>query len=248
MAAVLSSGGAVLLGDVPAEAAARRDGRPAWAALAGAETRMAALGRDLAASIARRGVPVPAIEAVDIGSATGLFDARAWTLRISRAALMAVPVAPSSLEARALAAAAHHEARHAEQWFAMARLRAGDGRSATQIGVEMGLPAKVAAAAVKAGPVPARQRAEAQAWWDSVYGPGAGRRNQVLSRLLEARAAYDTAARTYRTAPSPAAGTAMLDAHRHLDGAFADYRDLPEEADALAHQASHERSLARAAR
>lgn len=214
---------------------------PAWPTLVGPEARAAALGRQVTAELRAAGVPAPAIEEADIGAALGQFDSRTWVLRLSQPALAAVPPAPSSPEARALAATAHHEGRHAEQWFRMAQLRAADGRSAAEISAEMALPPVVAgAAAAHPLDLAGEGAAAARGWWASIYGPGAEQRNQVLAAMLAAKSAYDGAARSYRLEPSPVTGAALVQARQALDPVYAAYRALPEEADAFAAQAPHE--------
>ena len=215
----------------------------AWFTLAGPARRAAALGRQVTAPLVAAGMPAPSVEAADLGPALGQFDARAWTLRLSLPALTALPVWPAAAETRALAAAAHHEARHAEQWFRMARLRAAEGRSPAEIAAEMSLPPAVTEAAHRVHRPATTGAADAQAreWWNSVYGAGAGHRNQVLADLLAAKAAYDEAARSYRSRPSPATAAALMEAKGRLAPAYAAYQGLPEEADALAVQARHDR-------
>lgn len=214
-----------------------------WTSLAAPAQRAAALGRQVTARLVAAGMPAPAVEAADIGPALGQFDARVWTLRLSLPALSTLPTRPSSAAARVLAAAAHHEARHAEQWFRMARLRSSQGRTPAEIAAEMSLPAAVAEAAHRVHrPATAKAAdAEARQWWDSVYGAGARHRNRVLADLLAAKAAYDEAARSYRSQPSPTTGAAMLEAKGRLAPAYAAYQALPEEEDALAVQARHAR-------
>jgi len=75
----------------------------------------------------------------------------------------------------------YHEARHAEQWYRMAQMRAGQGRTAAQIATEMGIPARIAA--VAAGAPLARGSMDAliaDGWYQSVYGSGSAHRERVL--------------------------------------------------------------------
>lgn len=247
---------------VPAFATSERHGPPAaaaatavssvaafeqpWPGLPTPEARGLAVGRLVSADLQGTGVPEPQIEVADIGAALGQFDSRTWTLRLSRSALDALRPVPSSPEARALVATAHHEVRHAEQWFRMAQLRAAEGRSADAIVAEMAIPRAVAAAAA-GRPLADDAAAEARQWWTSVYGAGVEHRNQVLTAVLSAKAAYDEAARTYRTSPSSTTGAALLHADEALAPAYAAYRALPEEADAFAAQAEYEDRAVQAA-
>ena len=207
-----------------------------WAAFDSVEARAAALGRIVAAHLGGAGVPMPAVRVADIGGATGQFDPHTWTLELSSAVLARVSDRTSS-ELAVVAGVARHEARHAEQWFRMARLRAADGLSAPALSVEMGLPPEIASAAIGrplllAGPT----AVEARLWWDSIYGPNGDHREVVIDRLHAAKTAYDEAARAYRQSPSAAAGEVLQAARQALGPAYRAYRDLPEEADAFAVQ------------
>lgn len=68
----------------------------------------------------------------------------------------------------------YHETRHAEQWFLMARRDADAGLTAPQIQSQLGVPPRVAQAAV-ANPIPATdaRRSCADAMYNSVYGTNA---------------------------------------------------------------------------
>jgi hypothetical protein len=203
-----------------------------WVELAGPDERGRALGQLIAHELRIAGVPAPVVEVADTGALLGQFDARGWLLQLSRAALTDVESRTSAELAR-LTGAARHEARHAEQWFRMAQLRAAQGRSAAEIATEMTLPAEVAAAAA-ASPLAAGQIAEQSAtWWDSVYGAGNEHRNRVLAEVAAAKSSFDEAARVYREQPSGAAAAAMAEAARVLEPVYARYRALPEEADAF---------------
>jgi len=77
--------------------------------------------------------------------------------------------------------AVYHEARHAEQWYRMARERAGLGATVDQIVQVMQIPHNIAqyAAADPINQCDASQY-EAEEWYRSVYGDGAGHRNTTL--------------------------------------------------------------------
>ena len=203
-----------------------------WVDLAGPDERGRALGGLIADELRIAAVPPPAVEVADTGALLGQFDARRWLLQLSRAALTDVE-SKTSTELARLTGAARHEARHAEQWFRMAQLRAAQGRSAPEIVAEMSLPAHVAAAAAARPLADGVVAAESATWWDSVYGAGNAYRNQVLAEVAAAKSAFDQAARVYRERPSPAAASAMAEAARTLEPVYARYRALPEEADAF---------------
>lgn len=204
----------------------------AWASLHSAEARGAALGRLLAHRLVRTGVPVPVTEVSDTGAALGLFRPQTWVLQLSVSALSEVPSRTSG-EIAALAGAAHHEARHAEQWFRMAQLRARQGQSTAAIAAAMSLPPHVADAAVNVVPSGTVVDVDAQRWWDSIYGSGNGHRNRVLSDLHSAKTAYNDAVRHYRDHPSAEAAHGLTQAKNGLQPVYAEYRALPEELDAF---------------
>ena len=203
-----------------------------WVDLAGPDERGRALGQLIADELRIAGVPAPVVEVADTGALLGQFDARGWLLQLSRAALTDL-ASRTSAELARLTGAARHEARHAEQWFRMAQLRAAQGRSADEIATEMSLPAAVAAAAASSPLAAGRLAAQSATWWDSVYGGGNEHRNRVLAEVAAAKSGYDQAARAYRERPSEAAAAAMAEAARVLEPVYASYRALPEEADAF---------------
>jgi hypothetical protein len=77
--------------------------------------------------------------------------------------------------------AVYHEARHAEQWYRMARERCGLGATADQAAQVMGIPVLIAQYAA-ADPITQcdASQYEAEQWYQSVYGAGAGHRDQTL--------------------------------------------------------------------
>lgn len=76
----------------------------------------------------------------------------------------------------------YHEARHAEQWYRMARERIGLGATPEQVVQVMQIPDWVALAAA-ADPITQcdASQYEAEQWYHSVYGDGAGHRNDTLN-------------------------------------------------------------------
>jgi hypothetical protein len=78
----------------------------------------------------------------------------------------------------------YHEARHSEQWFRMARNRAGLGATAADIASVMSIPQWVADLAVL-NPIRECNPAEfeAEQWYQSIYGADAAHRNAVLGDI-----------------------------------------------------------------
>jgi hypothetical protein len=100
-----------------------------------------------------------------------------WALDLNTGAMD-----PSTPEGRADAAnTVGHEGLHLDQWYQMARLQAGlePGQSGGPLG---DIPPSVATQA-SADPIlqSDEQTYQVQQWYDSVYGSGAGYRNEVLS-------------------------------------------------------------------
>lgn len=77
--------------------------------------------------------------------------------------------------------AVYHEARHAEQWFRMARERLGLGATPEQVVQVTGMPDWVIQWAAQ-DPINQCDAAqyEAEEWYRSVYGEGASQRNETL--------------------------------------------------------------------
>lgn len=145
--------------------------------------------------------------ALDPGTAAGNaeFNFRSWELSIGTGGGLA------NLDDAAvsdLADAVYHESRHAEQWFRVARLKAGeedpfgDGNEPTAavLAQKLFIPTAVAEAAMERPlkPLTKTQKffhskkwaerqetkaAEAQSWYDSIYGAGSGHRNNVLGDI-----------------------------------------------------------------
>lgn len=133
----------------------------------------------------------------------------------------------------------YHEARHAEQWFLMARLQAGSPAAATAIATTLGIPGSVASLAATQ-PLPASHpdRSAAQEWWDSVYGPSRADRDTLHADLRRSGAASHQLELEYRrsigTPGERAAAQAWLNAANRHQTLYELYRALPEERDAHA--------------
>lgn len=141
--------------------------------------RSAAIASLANAQLQQAGVPVVTFTVQNM-TALGEFDFSTWSLTLGQAALAVAT--PTQAQLDDIANTVYHEARHAEQWFNMAQLRAGQGRTAAQIATEMSIPATVAAAAVADPIAPGSAKALiAQNWYDGIYGAGGANRNRVLT-------------------------------------------------------------------
>lgn len=154
------------------------------------------------------------IRLANLGGSSGQFDFTTWTLDIDTTILNKDAV--SDDEANDLVDTIYHEARHSEQWFRMACLRAGEGRTESQIATELFIPANIAKEAANHPLKPLskfsqffltkeqnklhdKKIREAKEWYKSVYGDDAQHRNDVLN---------------------------------DIDNRYQEYRDLSEEVDA----------------
>ncbi len=190
------------------------------------------------------------------GRTLGQFDFVPWDLDLDDAAFDEPTIDRESMSG--MAETVFHESRHAEQWFRMAQVQAGQGKTAPELVGEMGIPQAVADSAVQAKLSGEGQDVEeGKAWQASVYGADAAHRQQVYADLdahstaLDEKAvAYDTArskldavqADPHRTQESLEAATkavgeawaAYQEACKTLKASYEKYRALPEEADAWA--------------
>jgi hypothetical protein len=203
-----------------------------WATLATAEARRDKLVELVNERLTAAGVPAVTTEFDANENNAGSFNFPTWTMRIGRRRLGAESI--SEADARDTADTVYHEARHTEQWFRMAQLRASQGLTADAIATELGIQPRIATAAVGAPRLTPMQALIAQGWWDSVYGSGGDQRNAVL-REVDAAATARSQAEAAHTADPTAATQAALDrANARFDRAFAAYQNLPEENDAWA--------------
>jgi hypothetical protein len=114
------------------------------------------------------------------------FDFTTWVALVEP-----TPFDPATAEALTedergrIAGTIYHEARHAEQWFEIARLLAGlHGFDAARVAEEMTIPEHVAEAAA-ANPTTRCTLGNGRAfdWYESVYGGGSTTREDVLGTL-----------------------------------------------------------------
>jgi hypothetical protein len=141
-------------------------------------------------SLGNEGVPANTLNATGANGNAGQFGFSNWQMKVDPAAFDDSKMVDPVLAADA-ANTVYHESRHTEQWYEMARMRAGLGDSSDQLSSTMGIPANIAAQA-SANPMVQCDATEVQAEqdYDSVYGAGATNRNQVLSNTSTNHAAY----------------------------------------------------------
>jgi len=109
----------------------------------------------------------------------GQFDFTTWSIEVNQA-LVSLPTLTEE-QATDLVDTMYHEGRHGEQWFRMAQLMAGQGKTADEIVDEMGIPNDKAALAVADPIAPGSMEALiADGWFQSVYGTQSAHREFVL--------------------------------------------------------------------
>jgi hypothetical protein len=177
----------------------------------------------------------------DLGARLGEFHFKSWILGLGRTAFSVATIDDAG--AAEVASTVYHEARHAEQWFRMARLLISEGKTPQEITDGAKIPLVVTQRA-KQHPLASKtsqEGKEAVAWFDSVYGANAVERSKMLTKEPVLRKAFDDAvAENDRVAKDPASTqAAKTEAARKVQEATATYRTeildkynaLPEEAD-----------------
>jgi len=206
-----------------------------WTSLTTPAARATALVAAVASSFRAAGVPVPtSVVRSDLPATTrGSFGFATWVINLNQTLLAAASL--TDAEADQVAQTLFHEAQHCEQWFRMARYRAGKGDSASKIASSMGIPATIAAAA-KAAPMTGKGSdvATAEVLWNSVYGTNAQHRNTTYKQMDAANAAYVQAVATYKANPTDPNKRAMQAAYNATTAPFRAYLALPEEVAARA--------------
>ncbi|MBT3224227.1 MAG: hypothetical protein HN348_34600 [Proteobacteria bacterium] len=197
-------------------------------------------------------VPLPEFLVTEISNA-GQVDPAPWAVSLSPGLFTTangVTEGPGIEEAaRAEAAEAadtvYHEARHAEQFFRVARLLAGRGQSARQIHGETEIRRDVCDEALEQA-IDEGEDLEAEEWHQSIYGEHGDYRAQVLDNLTHTGPLLETVNRRTEEMGRLHAGGIVDDAslsrvvalqQRALDTCTAinaEYRALPEERDAWA--------------
>lgn len=204
-----------------------------------AKERGKALGAAANAELKAAGVPEAKVRVKKL-AVSGEFDFATWTLDIGKAAFEAAT--PSNAEIMEATDTVYHEARHAEQWFRIARLQAGKGWKAPKIAYQLSIPLKIAKLAV-ASPLTgtSTDATEASSWYESVYGTGRKHRNKTLKALSKTREAVEKALAAFKKlaknpkateAKKEAARKKLEDAAKKRKEVYDAYRALPEEADA----------------
>ena len=188
--------------------------------------------------------PVTVVGRKTGGPGEAWFDDDNWALVVDKQTIKSDTL--SDDDAKEFADTVYHEARHAEQSYMEARLRALEGQSASTIRDEMGVPGKVAKAAKKQPAV--RNSLVAccgEVMRDSMHTKAGNRkRNRVYDNMDKREAEMNKAEKQLQkmerrradgkaTADQVAAAQRKFDlAEERFDRAHEAYTKLPEEADA----------------
>ena len=177
-----------------------------WATL-DAAAKIAKVAKYVNAELKKTHVPEVA-SAADAGSRfdSALFDFTTWSVSIGSQGLDA-PMTDDDVAN--MADSVYHECRHAEQWFRIARLKAGEAPTPTaaDLAAALAIPQAIATAALARPlkPLTKLQKAfhskkyaerhqnkmdEAQAWYDGIYGAGGANRAAVYADLANRHADY----------------------------------------------------------
>jgi len=178
------------------------------------------------------GVPQCGFALKNLGVAGGQLDFPTWNIDLNQTILNQASLSDADIDA--LSRDVYHEARHAEQWFKMAQMRAGEGALAATIQTEMSIPLNIAQQAV-ANPlaIGSMEALIAKGWYESVYGTKAAYRNNVLIAVLKDGNAYQTAQANAAAAPgNKVLQKKMSLAYDKFMKSYKKYRNLPEEHDA----------------
>lgn len=176
-------------------------------------------------------VPECDSEVKDLPDLLGQFDFETWKIELGKPAFERDVI---TLEEYAdTADTIYHEARHAEQWFSMARMLAGEGKTAAKIAEMMGIPLDIASEAVNLKYAPDSMEAlVANGWYESVYGVDAQYRENTLTELENASKELDEAQKALDKNDTPANQKRLQRAQERRQRAFDAYHNLPEETDA----------------
>lgn len=221
-----------------------------WQAAGTPEDRLKRMTESANSQLAKSGVPVVNSILTDQASADAEFRAATWQVDVHPALCAEKPhgAQPSptsevdigdSSSPTEVVALFYHEVRHAEQWFQMARMLAGEGWSEdkiakTLVGADGGPMNQAAVKAAKNTAIrpDTMEALIARGWFDSEYGKHARRTKNVRDERIRAASAYKRAVEARRADASEANIKAEEKAKEHYLLTLEAYKDLPTENDA----------------
>ncbi len=210
----------------------------AWDALGTPEKRAEDLVKRIQPLLGEVPTITPKADTIADGS-VGKFQAKAWTMLVGKS-LLTGP-APDEARTERITSTIYHEARHAEQHFAMARARATQLRGGSTDVVaglekEMEIPHAIAEKAAAAPPMPPGvEFATAVQQYESVYGAGRAK-HKAIEEAAPTTEQLEQARKAAATDPTPANKAE----HARLLAAFRAYHDLPTENNAFATESDFE--------
>jgi hypothetical protein len=206
-----------------------------WSSLPPSE-RMGELGRCANQELALVGVFPCRLDLQSLGDDAGKFIPNEWQLLFNRATFEKPTI--DKTEAAEIADTVYHEARHAEQFFQVARLMAGKMKPA-EIAAKTAIPIQIATEAHKQ-PLTAGtpEAALAESVQQSVYGQDRPHREATLTKLKEAttevKAAEAAVKGTAQGTEEHSQAIRRFEAAKsNYRRAMRDYKALPEEQDAF---------------
>jgi hypothetical protein len=211
-----------------------------WGTLSEAD-RATRLAASVNARLREAGLPSVHIDPRPLGPGSlGNFEYPTWTLVVNKDMLTGNV---TDEQVAMLMNTCYHEGRHSEQWFLMARMRAGLGKDKATIMAEMSVTDDFAIEQAVSNPLKqgAPEYPAVESWWESVYGGGFKQRKKILADCKSAASARDAAYQPYiavynNTAVPYATRDGLYQAwataNADWENAFRAYRALPEEIDA----------------
>ncbi len=202
-----------------------------WEELGSADARAEQLMDKINELLEDSKVPECDFEVKDLPDLLGQFDFTPWKIELGKPAFERDVI---TLEEYSDAAnTVYHEARHAEQWFSMARMLAGQGKTAAQIATMMGIPVNIATEAVSIKYAPESMEAlVANGWYQSVYGVDAQKRENTFKEMENAGKEVEAAQKALDQNDTSANQRRLQRAQERQQRAYDAYHNLPEETDA----------------
>lgn len=187
------------------------------------------------------GVPEVKVTTAPLGNLDGgKFKFASWSMVINEQ-MLAAPQLPMGQSAD-LTSTVYHEARHAEQWYLIARIMAEDGVPPGETSAETMIPLAICEAAASEPALSDAQADMATSFYDSVYGKHSHHRDKVLADLGRFGRLMPEAERVYRASMAdPGVSNeekrektdALVRLRQLADENHQAYRGLPEEKDAF---------------
>ena len=202
-----------------------------WNNLAIAADRAKAVMKIMNEHLKLANVPECGHTLLDLKGDWGQFDFATWSISLDNALFSKAVLTNDDITN--MMTTIYHEARHAEQWYRMAQMRAGEGASAATISGAMGIQEKIAQEAFKNPILKGSMEAlVAKGWDDSVYGSKSAHREAVLKDIEVKGSALEKAKKNYNDNPTDANMKKWQKAYDAFEKAHKKYKNLPEEHDA----------------